>query len=56
MLMSVPVSSGAGFETGAPVAHGNAGSDDFIIMGNEAIVSRRESSTAEPILVTTEWR
>jgi eukaryotic-like serine/threonine-protein kinase len=56
MLMSVPVNTGLGFETGAPVTHGTAGSDDFVIVGKEAIVSRRQSSTAEPIIVTTKWR
>jgi Tol biopolymer transport system component len=56
MLMSVPVSTGVGFETGTPITHGRAGSDDIVIVGKEAIVSRRESSTIEPIIVTTKWR
>jgi hypothetical protein len=56
MIMSVPVSFSAGFETGAPMSHGNAGSEDLILHGDEMIVSRRESATAEPIIVTTKWR
>lgn len=57
MLMSVDVTTAAGFEASAPRAHRRIDSDDLVIThdGREVIVSRRGSRDPQPIVVVTGW-